>query len=168
MGWIREWSFVTASEAVTEPSVWRRSARLLVAGLSTIEPELSEDSVMKLIRSLMIVSAFALFLLAQSLSATTCMMPSVRSTPACSLLLSSFPGEGQGVLISPEWVVTAGQAVTWRPIHEVTISGIPRPVAEVIVHPGYKTAPNPSTGSPSGTGKTGRVAKLESWTGADE
>jgi Trypsin len=55
--------------------------------------------------------------------------------------LVELPGEGQGVLISSQWVVTAAHAVTWRPIHEVTINGISRPVAEVIVHPGYKPAP---------------------------
>lgn len=57
--------------------------------------------------------------------------------PALALL----PLEGHGILISNQWVVTAAHAVEWRPVHEVTINGIPRTVAKVIVHPGYKPAP---------------------------
>ena len=55
--------------------------------------------------------------------------------------LVELPDEGQGVLISPQWVVTAAHAVEWRPVHEVSINGISRTVAKVIVHPGYKKAP---------------------------
>jgi hypothetical protein len=51
--------------------------------------------------------------------------------------LVELPDEEQGVLIAPEWVVTAAHAVTWRPVQEVTIHGISRHVAKVIVHPGY-------------------------------
>lgn len=49
-----------------------------------------------------------------------------------------LPEEGQGVLIAPEWVVTAAHATTWRPIHDVVINGIARAVNQVVVHPGYR------------------------------
>ena len=51
------------------------------------------------------------------------------------------PGEGQGTLIAKRWVVTAAHAAVWRPIREITLNGLSRPVARVIVHPGYKPAP---------------------------
>jgi len=52
-----------------------------------------------------------------------------------------LPGEGHGVLIAKEWVVTAAHATTWRPIHELTINGTVRSVEKIIVHPGYKRQP---------------------------
>jgi len=57
------------------------------------------------------------------------------------LWLAYLPDEGHGVLIAPEWIVTAAHATTWRPIHEVTINGVSRAVDKVVVHPGYKKAP---------------------------
>jgi trypsin len=55
--------------------------------------------------------------------------------------LADLPGEGHGVLIAKQWVVTAAHAVLWRPVHELTLNGVPRPASKVIVHPGYKAAP---------------------------
>ena len=55
--------------------------------------------------------------------------------------LALLPGEGHGVLISKQWLVTAAHAAVWRPVHEVTLNGVSRWVAKVIVHPGYKAAP---------------------------
>lgn len=53
--------------------------------------------------------------------------------------LVDLPGEGHGVLIAPQWVVTAGHAVMWQPhIKQVTLNGIPRDVERLVVHPGYK------------------------------
>ena len=52
-----------------------------------------------------------------------------------------LPGEGQGMLIAPQWVVTAAHVATGRSIHEVTIKGVERPVQSVIIHPGYRVAP---------------------------
>lgn len=55
--------------------------------------------------------------------------------------LAYLPGEGYGVLIASDWVVTAAHATTWRPIHEVTINGAVCDVERVIIHPGYKNPP---------------------------
>lgn len=55
--------------------------------------------------------------------------------------LAYLPGEGYGVLIARDWVVTAAHATTWRPIHELTINGVVCGVEKVIIHPGYKSAP---------------------------
>ncbi|KRG63823.1 trypsin [Stenotrophomonas terrae] len=53
--------------------------------------------------------------------------------------LVDMPGEGHGVLIAPQWVVTAAHAITWQPeILQVTINGIPREVDRLVVHQGYK------------------------------
>jgi Trypsin len=56
-------------------------------------------------------------------------------------MLAYLPGEGHGILISKQWVVTAAHAVLWRPVHELTFNGVSRSVSKVIVHPGYKAAP---------------------------
>ena len=55
--------------------------------------------------------------------------------------LAYLPGEGHGVLIARDWVVTAAHAATWRPIHELTINGARCGVEKVIIHPGYRKPP---------------------------
>ena len=55
--------------------------------------------------------------------------------------IAYLPGEGHGVLISKQWVVTAAHAVLWRPVHALTLNGISRSVSKVTVHPGYKPVP---------------------------
>ena len=56
--------------------------------------------------------------------------------------LVDMPGEGHGVLIAPQWVVTAAHAVTWQPeIHSVVINDIPREVERLVVHAGYRKPP---------------------------
>lgn len=53
--------------------------------------------------------------------------------------LVDMPGEGHGVLIAPQWVVTVAHAVTWQSeIKQIVINGIPRDVEGLLVHPGYK------------------------------
>jgi hypothetical protein len=52
--------------------------------------------------------------------------------------LADLPGVGAGVLISPIWVVTVARAVAGKNVQEVTINGVPRAVARVVIHPGYK------------------------------
>lgn len=56
--------------------------------------------------------------------------------------LADIPGEGHGVLIAPQWVVTAAHAVSWQhSVDVVVVGGTPRAVRRVVVHPGYKQAP---------------------------
>lgn len=56
--------------------------------------------------------------------------------------LVDMPGEGHGVLIAPQWVITAAHAITWQSeITQVTIYGISRDVERLVIHPGYKKPP---------------------------
>ena len=56
--------------------------------------------------------------------------------------LVDMPGEGHGVLIAPQWVITAAHAITWQSeIKQVTIHGISRDVEHLVIHPGYKKPP---------------------------
>jgi hypothetical protein len=52
--------------------------------------------------------------------------------------LVDMPHEGHGVLISNQWIVTAAHAATWHPVTSLSIHGACHPVAELIVHPGYR------------------------------
>jgi hypothetical protein len=56
--------------------------------------------------------------------------------------LVDMPGEGHGVLIATQWVVTAAHAITWQgEIKQVTLNGIARDVEHLVIHPGYKKPP---------------------------
>ncbi len=56
--------------------------------------------------------------------------------------LVDLPVEGHGVLIAPQWVVTAAHAVAWQPqLKFVVVDGSPRAVNKLIFHPGYKQLP---------------------------
>lgn len=54
--------------------------------------------------------------------------------------LADMPGEAHGVLIAPQWIVTAAHTLA-GPVKEVTLNGVRREVERVVVHPGYKTFP---------------------------
>lgn len=68
--------------------------------------------------------------------------------------LADMPGEGHGVLIDPQWVVTAAHTL---PHHAdgwtVDIAGSPRAVAQVVIHPGYKTLPQELVDQAMATGE---------------
>jgi hypothetical protein len=55
--------------------------------------------------------------------------------------LVDLPGEGHGVLIGPQWVVTAAHAVSSPCMEDVTIDGERRSVERVVMHPGYTRVP---------------------------
>lgn len=56
--------------------------------------------------------------------------------------LVDMPGEGHGVLIAPEWAVTAAHTIPQHAgVKQVRINGVLRDVERVIVHPGYTAAP---------------------------
>jgi len=56
--------------------------------------------------------------------------------------LADLPGEGHGVLIAPQWVITAAHAVSWQhALDVVVVGGTPRAVRQIVIHPGYKKPP---------------------------
>lgn len=58
--------------------------------------------------------------------------------------LADMPGEGHGVLIAPQWIVTAAHAISWQSeIKQVTLNGSSRDVERIVIHPGYKK-PSPA------------------------
>jgi hypothetical protein len=56
--------------------------------------------------------------------------------------LVDMPGEAHGVLIAPEWVVTAAHTIPDGTVDAVTLNGKPRKVERVFIHPGYRQLPN--------------------------
>lgn len=56
--------------------------------------------------------------------------------------LVDMPNEGHGVLIAPQWVITAAHTIPQHSeLKQVSINGKPRDVERVVVHAGYKTLP---------------------------
>ncbi|MCA1789475.1 MAG: trypsin-like serine protease [Thioalkalivibrio sp.] len=69
-----------------------------------------------------------------------------RIAPTEFPALVDMPGEGHGVLIAPQWVVTAAHAVTWQhEITQVTLNGRLRDVERLVLHPGYTKPPQTLT-----------------------
>lgn len=58
--------------------------------------------------------------------------------------LVDMPGEGHGVLIAPQWVITAAHTIPECPElkKQVVVNGTPRDVERVVIHPGYRKAPH--------------------------
>ncbi|WP_201313100.1 trypsin-like serine protease [Dyella sp. EPa41] len=59
--------------------------------------------------------------------------------------LVDMPGEGHGVLIAPQWVVTAAHAAPMQMEgmdDDVSIGGMAHKIKRVIMHPGYKKVPD--------------------------
>lgn len=57
--------------------------------------------------------------------------------------LADMPGEGHGVLIATQWVVTAAHTLPGHGLEAIAVNGVPRKVERVVVHPGYRTLPQP-------------------------
>lgn len=56
--------------------------------------------------------------------------------------LVDMPGEGHGVLIAPQWVVTAAHTIPGHSeLKQVVINGVSRDIERVVMHSGYKTLP---------------------------
>lgn len=64
-----------------------------------------------------------------------------RATADAFPQLADMPGVGHGVLIAPQWVVTAAHAIQ-PDAAEIQIAGKSRAVAQVILHPGYRAMPH--------------------------
>jgi len=68
-----------------------------------------------------------------------------RVPPSVFPALVDMPGEGHGVLIAPQWVVTAAHAAPMQMDGmetDVTINGVARKVARIVMHPGYRKVPD--------------------------
>ena len=53
--------------------------------------------------------------------------------------LVDMPGEGHGVLLAPQRVITAAHAITWQSeIKHVVLNGTSRNVERLVIHSGYK------------------------------
>jgi len=61
-----------------------------------------------------------------------------QAAPTEFIALVDMPGEGHGVLIALQWVVTAAHTVSSPPPEAVTLNGVRRDVTKVLIHPGYK------------------------------
>jgi hypothetical protein len=81
--------------------------------------------------------------------------------------LADLPREGHGVLIAPQWVVTAAHAVSWQgALDVVVVGGTPRAARELVIHPGYKAPPQAMVESALASGDWG--AFFEFMTGVDD
>lgn len=73
--------------------------------------------------------------------------------------LVDMPNEGHGVLIAPQWVITAAHTI---PVHsefkQVVIGGASRDVERVFIHPGYKTPPQELIEQAMATGEAMLIA----------
>lgn len=72
--------------------------------------------------------------------------------------LVDMPGEGHGVLIAPQWVVTAAHAAPMQGMEgEVLIGGVLRKFNRVVTYPGYQRMPDPLVQDALASGDLSRV-----------
>jgi hypothetical protein len=97
-------------------------------------------------RRLLLVALFAISFTAGAVVIRSDVEDAQYRVPASAFpALVDMPGEGQGVLIAPRWVVTAAHAAPMQMQgmeDEVSIAGVARKVARVITYPGYKRLPD--------------------------
>jgi hypothetical protein len=55
--------------------------------------------------------------------------------------LADMPGEGHGILVASQWVLTAAHTLPPHELRQIVVNGQPRDVERVVVHPGYRTLP---------------------------
>ncbi len=68
--------------------------------------------------------------------------------------LVDMPGEGHGVLIAPQWVITAAHTIPQHSdLKRVAINGLDRDVERVVVHAGYKPLPQALIDQATATGE---------------
>ncbi len=73
--------------------------------------------------------------------------------------LVDMPNEGHGVLIAPQWVITAAHTIpTHSALKQVVINGASRDVEHVFIHPGYKTPPKELIDQAIATGEAMLIA----------
>ncbi|MFC6840077.1 S1 family peptidase [Xanthomonas theicola] len=75
--------------------------------------------------------------------------------------LVDLPGEGQGVLIAPQWVVTAAHAAPMQRQgmdEQVSIGGAAREVKRVVTYPGYEKLPDRLIQEALSTGDLSKLA----------
>lgn len=89
---------------------------------------------------------FALFMVSSTASAVVIrhdVDDSDYRIPAAEFpALVDMPGEGHGILIADQWVITAAHTIPQQSeLQQVVINGMSRDVEHVVVHPGYKTLP---------------------------
>lgn len=106
---------------------------------------------------LMRLAGFLLFLASFGVGAVVIRddVPDIQYRMAASEFpaLADMPGEGHGVLIAPQWVVTAAHAVSWHhSLDVVVVGGVPRAVKRVVIHPEYKKPPQELIDSALGSG----------------
>lgn len=84
-----------------------------------------------------------------------------RVPPSELPALVDMPGEGHGMLIAAEWVITAAHVL---PRHagawQLVINGTPRDVERVVVHPGYREPPQDLIDQAMATGEAVLVLVL--------
>lgn len=114
---------------------WRRSA-----APHRVIPALTPSPEGILVLRLMLLALLAVSFNASAIVIRDDVDASKYRAPASGFpALADMPGEGHGVLIAPQCVVTAAHAVAWQSgIKQVTVNGVPRDVERVVMHPGHK------------------------------
>lgn len=77
--------------------------------------------------------------------------------------LVDMPKSGHGVLVAPQWVITAAHTLPRRgKLRKVSINGKSRRVARVVIHEGYRTLPQELIQQAAATGESGAMVSFVS------